>query len=277
MDREDSRVPVREPPGSPIPNRPREARFCMGTHHPRVDGGFTGRSQKAPLSWGMARVPVMEDPETNTEADDETHRQQAGRVPGLVAQVVGQLGGFALAGPVGSALTPVITTVLDLAIAEVRRNGRRRVDATLGEAARLSGLDVEDLLEELVSSPPHMAVLLEAVEAAARTVDARVVNALGRCLANAATDGAKAEDETLIAKAFRELGPAHFRLVRDLLRPSPFMSPPTTPEGISLSMTLSLKATARAFSTSIQASLTPGTPCSPGCSDTGRSRKPIGA
>jgi len=113
----------------------------------------------------------MEEPATDAEADDEIHQPQPGHVPGLVAQVVGQLGGFALAGPVGAAVAPVITSVLDLAISEVRRNGRRQVEATINEAATLSGLELESLLERLVSSPAHMAVLLEAVEAAARTTD----------------------------------------------------------------------------------------------------------
>ncbi|HEY5181507.1 MAG TPA: hypothetical protein VIJ07_17315, partial [Dermatophilaceae bacterium] len=128
----------------------------------------------------------MEDAETDAAADDDIYRPQPGHMPGLVAQVVGQLGGFALAGPAGAALAPVLSSALDLAIEEVRHNGRHQVEAAIGEAANLSGLDAEDLLEKLVSSPVYMAVLLEAVEAAARTVDPRVVNSLGRCLANAA-------------------------------------------------------------------------------------------
>ena len=45
----------------------------------------------------------------------------------------------------------------------------------IGEAAALSGMDVEDLLEQLTSSPAHMAVLLEAVEAAAGRVFSNLI------------------------------------------------------------------------------------------------------
>jgi hypothetical protein len=207
-----------------------------------VTRGWAYRSVAVrPLSWDLARVPVMEDAETDAAADDDIYRPQPGHMPGLVAQVVGQLGGFALAGPAGAALAPVLSSALDLAIEEVRHNGRRQVEAAIGEAANLSGLDAEDLLEKLVSSPVYMAVLLEAVEAAARTVDPRVVNSLGRCLANAATDGAKVEDETLIAKAFRDLGPAHFRLLGGLLRPSPIFDPPTSVESLAMAMKVHTK------------------------------------
>jgi hypothetical protein len=183
----------------------------------------------------------MDEPGAGMDVDDDSYQPPKGLGRAVVSQIVGQLGGFAVAGPAGAAIAPVITTALDMAIAEIRRNGRRQVDTAMDVAVTRSGLDQDELLERLVSSPAHMAMLLEAVEAAARTADARVLNALGRGLANAATDGARLDHETLVAKAYRELGPGHFRLMRGLLRPAPFFSPPSTPEDVDTSMAMKVK------------------------------------
>jgi len=46
-----------------------------------------------------------------------------------------------------------------------------------------------------------------------------------------------------MAKAFRELGPAHFRLMRGLLQMSPFVEPPSSPEGLTQAMGMHPQAT----------------------------------
>jgi len=53
------------------------------------------------LSPGEARVPVMDELEFNTDVDDETYQPPPGLGLAVVTQVVGQLGGYVIAGPVG--------------------------------------------------------------------------------------------------------------------------------------------------------------------------------
>ena len=75
-------------------------------------------------------MPFMDDLEFNTDVENEAYQPPPGLGLAVVTQAVGQLGGYAIAGPVGGmALAPLmIKKTLDLAFAEVRQNHRRQVD-----------------------------------------------------------------------------------------------------------------------------------------------------
>lgn len=184
----------------------------------------------------------MTDGDSDTPAPDGEDALPApwapepGYLSRLAAEVAGVAAGAALGmigdPVVGPALGPAITAGLRLAMDEIRANGVRQAGRVLGEAAVGADIDVEDLVSQLVSSPEHVQLLATALNAAATATDDDVLAALARGLANAATDDAKVSDETEMARALREIGPAHLRLMRQLFRTSPWVELDDTPGGI---------------------------------------------
>jgi hypothetical protein len=112
-------------------------------------------------------------------------------------------------------LTPMAAELMDKAAAEWRREGQRRAGLALSEAADESGMSIEDLLERSAADPSRLALLAEAIEAAARAnLDAKV-RMLGSALASGALaeDAAQVDETQLRVSVLRELDAPHLKVL----------------------------------------------------------------
>jgi hypothetical protein len=152
---------------------------------------------------------------------------EPGTIVGLLWEVLGQgVGAYVgLHDPItGAMLAPAVSAALKTVYSEISASAGRQTGHLLEGGAAHAGLDVEELVRRLTTSPESLRLLALALQGASVATDVDVLNALGRSLSNAATDGSVIEDESYIAAALRELNGGHLRLMRRLLQTSPYVS-----------------------------------------------------
>ena len=171
---------------------------------------------------------ISETPEDDIEGVLEpAWEPPKGSLRRLATEMVGPAVGVALGlvgDPVlGAALGPAVTAALWTAMEEIRANNLRQAGRVLEQAAAGADFDGEDLVRRLLASPESIQFLATALNAAAAATDEDILAALARGLANAASDKARVSDEAEMARALREIGPPHLRLMRTLFQTNPVL------------------------------------------------------
>jgi len=99
--------------------------------------------------------------------------------------------------------------------------------AVVGEAATMSGLSLEELVEALTRSPQAAGLMAAALQGSAATaVDAKL-KLFARVLANTATDSAVIDEDLLVVRAINALEAPHLRVMELLRREPPATDVPT--------------------------------------------------
>jgi hypothetical protein len=140
---------------------------------------------------------------------------------------MGALIGLALGGPfgavVGAALTPPMERLVKKSLAEFTRRGEVMAEA----AAAASGLSEDEVTEVLVDDVELQPLLINIMDAAARTNNTQTLRAFGALLGEAvSTRPRRLDEQQLIVSALRDLGDPHVRVL-EILEKLPVPESPT--------------------------------------------------
>jgi len=99
----------------------------------------------------------------------------------------------------------------------MRRAASDRAERTVEQGAEAAGLTANQFAVWAESDPRHAALVVAAVEAAARTATEDNVRVLARVLAEGAQDDARVDEDTLLAQVLGRLRPSHVQVLRFLV------------------------------------------------------------
>lgn len=142
--------------------------------------------------------------------------------PRLPAQVtgagIGAVVGFSIGGPVGAIVgamsEPVLIEVSRKAWEELTGRRRDNVVGLVAQGAARLGVEPDQLVETAYATDKGTALLADAIQGAATTLDQRKVAGLAKAVANGLLDDQAAIDESLlIVRAVADLEEAHVRLL----------------------------------------------------------------